>query len=168
MPKTIHQTSSTQKVYAHRRRLSQIGWTSQSGRSLQRGKWELQIVSILFTSQTSILRFRSTMFVQRREVLWSKTIGAYSPMSFGLRTSLGTPFTMITPWLFQIMSNLFYPCLYTCVVQAADPNCFCAARSSSHCPLCWAFHCTRTMTMGELPLTSFIALLYRLWSVPMP
>ena len=43
-----------------------------------------------------------------REVLRPKTIGAYSPLGFGLGTSPGTPFTMITPQLFQIMSRYYF------------------------------------------------------------
>ena len=42
-----------------------------------------------------------------REVRQPKTLGACRPSSFGLRTSRGTPFTMITPRLFQIMFKKF-------------------------------------------------------------
>ena len=35
----------------------------------------------------------------------AKTLGACGPSGFGLVTSLGTPFTMIPPRLFQIMSH---------------------------------------------------------------
>ena len=39
-----------------------------------------------------------------REVPRSKILGACGPSGFGLGTSLRTPFTMIPPWLFHIMS----------------------------------------------------------------
>ena len=37
--------------------------------------------------------------------LVAKTLGACGPSGFGLGTSLGTPFTMIPPRLFKIMSH---------------------------------------------------------------
>ena len=40
-----------------------------------------------------------------REVPRPKTLGACGTLGFGLGTSLGTPFTMIPPRLFQIMYN---------------------------------------------------------------
>ena len=40
-----------------------------------------------------------------REVPGLKPLEPAAPLSFGLGTSLGTPFTMIPPRLFQIMSH---------------------------------------------------------------
>ena len=42
----------------------------------------------------------------------AKTLGACGPLGFGLRTSLGTTFTMIPHRLFQIMSH--------CILQVSD------------------------------------------------
>ena len=45
-----------------------------------------------------------------------KILGACDPSGFDLGSSLGTPFTMITPWLFHILSHSFYILLITSVI----------------------------------------------------
>ena len=48
------------------------------------------------------------------------TLGACGPSGFGLGTSLGTPFTMIPPRLFQIMSH--YTGLGQRILVELNPN----------------------------------------------
>ena len=81
---------------------------------------------ILWKRRTSILRFNSTNVcspeLPKNDIIWkslgcrlvngvplgspaAKTLGACGPSSFGLETSLRTPFTTLPPRLFQIMSH---------------------------------------------------------------
>ena len=56
--------------------------------------------------------------------LTAKILGACGPLGFGLGTSLGTPFTMITPRLFQIK--------YQCVLQHVDGQTLCDLQTILH------------------------------------
>ena len=46
----------------------------------------------------------------------AKTLGTCGPYGFGLGTSLGTPFTTLPPWLFQIMSHYTGHCTGHCTL----------------------------------------------------